>query len=726
MLTDFAKCSFPWAGGKQHAAPLVWAGLGDVAHYCEPFAGTLAVLLRRPHLCNRPYYSETVNDADGLLCIAPETRILGSDLRWKQAGDIAEGDLLLGFDESNGPPDSVVRRLDRPQFRPPSRMRRWSVTPVIAIQRATKPSYRLVFDDGTVVVCSEDHLWLGGKGGAGGRGARWLATKTMRCDEACRSHVMKLVNVVNQGTDYDSGWLGGFFDGEGHVQGKGYGWRLSVAQRFGDEADRAVALLRSKSFDVSVQRRTRSCPQHDDCAQIAINGGMRETMRLLMLARPERLIRTAIKRAPERSIYARQRQVVGLVSKEFLGDVEVMAIETTSHTYIAEGLASHNCNAWRSIQIQPQETAEYASRPVCEADLHAIHLALVRWRQESNLERLMADPDWCDPKMAGYWLWGCCCWIGSGWCSGRGKWIVGADGRITARDTATEPGVDRSRPFLSHNGMGVNKPAIREPGVKRTIPHLSDGGNGVNKPGTREPGVQRSIPHLTDNGRGVNHAGAREPGVKRTIPHLGNDGMGVNHAGTREPGVAPGTPEHPWQEDDFHPMTMPELRAWFGFLSARLRHVRVLNGDWARLATDGAMKTLPVRQGKGVAGIFLDPPYSHAVRNDGLYAVESVTVAADVRDWCLARGDDPELRIVLAGFAGEGHEILEEHGWRVREWYTVGHLRGGYANQSANGTNQQRERLWFSPHCLDTDQAPAQPALPFEAEQSALLDGDDE
>ena len=31
-------------------------------------------------------------------------------------------------------------------------------------------------------------------------------------------------------------------------------------------------------------------------------------------------------------------------------------------------------------------------------------------------ERMMTDPDFYDAKRAGWWLWGICQWIGSGWC----------------------------------------------------------------------------------------------------------------------------------------------------------------------------------------------------------------------------------------------------------------------------------------------------------------------
>ena len=39
------KAPFVWFGGKRRVAPEVWAALGDVPNYIEPFAGSLAVLL---------------------------------------------------------------------------------------------------------------------------------------------------------------------------------------------------------------------------------------------------------------------------------------------------------------------------------------------------------------------------------------------------------------------------------------------------------------------------------------------------------------------------------------------------------------------------------------------------------------------------------------------------------------------------------------------------------
>jgi len=333
----------------------------------------------------------------------------------------------------------------------------------------------------------------------------------------------------------------------------------------------------------------------------------------------------------------------------------------------ADGLL---CNAFRSIQLSPEETAVAASWPVCEADMHARHLALVRWRESTPLERLMGDPTYHDPVMGGFWIWGCSCWIGGGWCAGDGPWTVDADGIFWQQPRAPK--------------------GTREPGVDRQILFLGNDGRGINTAATREPGVRRKIPHVTDNGQGINHAGAREPGVDRKIPYLGDNGRGINHAGAREPGVG-----------DFHPMTMPEVERWIAFLSARLRHVRILNGDWKRSCTNGVMKTLPVRGAKGFAGVFLDPPYSGAERTKNLYAVDSGDVAEEVRAWCIKHGPDPKLRIVLAGFDGEHNELVDNHGWRVVEWFKKGHLTGGMRNVGKKGTQAGRERLWLSPACLE-------------------------
>lgn len=61
------KAPFPWFGGKSRVAADVWARFGDVRNYVEPFAGSCAVLLKRPGWTAQTRWVETVNDTDLLL-----------------------------------------------------------------------------------------------------------------------------------------------------------------------------------------------------------------------------------------------------------------------------------------------------------------------------------------------------------------------------------------------------------------------------------------------------------------------------------------------------------------------------------------------------------------------------------------------------------------------------------------------------------------------------------
>ena len=109
-----------------------------------------------------------------------------------------------------------------------------------------------------------------------------------------------------------------------------------------------------------------------------------------------------------------------------------------------------------------------------------------------------------------------------------------------------------------------------------------------------------------------------------------------------------------------------------------------------------------VTVGHGTTAIFLDPPYSaEAGRDMNCYAVDSGSVAHDARKFCEEWGNDSRMRICLAGYSGEGHEVLEKSGWRVQAWKAS----GGYENQAIGDAgpsgNCRKERLWFSPHCVE-------------------------
>jgi hypothetical protein len=147
-------------------------------------------------------------------------------------------------------------------------------------------------------------------------------------------------------------------------------------------------------------------------------------------------------------------------------------------------------NFWRAIQRDPEETAYWADNPVNEADLHARHIWIVQ-RLKTHQARIMADPDYFDSRMAGYWVYGMCAWIGSGFASGKGPWVLSEDeeGVSTLVDS-------RQLPHLGDAGRGIN----------RQLPHLGTAGRGINRQlphlGNAGTGIHRKLQHLGDAGRG--------------------------------------------------------------------------------------------------------------------------------------------------------------------------------------------------------------------------------
>jgi hypothetical protein len=129
---------------------------------------------------------------------------------------------------------------------------------------------------------------------------------------------------------------------------------------------------------------------------------------------------------------------------------------------------------------------------------------------------------------------------------------------------------------------------------------------------------------------------------------------------------------------------------WFQMLCHRLRRVRVACGDWKRVLGPSVLG-----KGKNVGGrrpcaVFFDPPYGHEYRDPYLYAEDDPAISAQVREWCLEHGDDPELRIALCGYDGE-HEMPGT--WTEVAWKAA----RGYAGE--DNDNRERERIWLSPHC---------------------------
>lgn len=173
-------------------------------------------------------------------CVAPETKILLTDLTWTAADAISVGDELLAFDE----------KLDATN--------KFCAGTVTAVKRITRPRVRITTTHGSIVVSAEHKFVV--KAGRANR--KWTQADTIKPGNT----ISFLARPWEIDQSRDGGYLAGFLDGEG-----------------------ARKLWEGK--------------------------------------------RTWGKRTP----------VVIVISVEPLEDGEVVAIETTTGTYISEGFFSHNC-----------------------------------------------------------------------------------------------------------------------------------------------------------------------------------------------------------------------------------------------------------------------------------------------------------------------------------------------------------------------------------------------
>jgi len=235
------------------------------------------------------------------------------------------------------------------------------------------------------------------------------------------------------------------------------------------------------------------------------------------------------------------------------------------------------CNVWRSIQFSMDETARWADWPVNHADKAARQKYLIKHEQHL-LDNLIADYQWHDPKLAGFWIWLACVWIGP---------------KIT---------------LMTKNKIG-------------------------------------GVPDLLNN-----------TGV------IGKD--------------------------------RGEIKKWMSALSARLRKVKVVCGDWKRVCGGNRQNRYPS------CGIFFDPPYATDFRDKELYHCESLTVAKEVEEWALEKMKHKNIRMVICGYEDEYKKLLKK-GWKVESWKAG----GGYGNQRKKSKNENRfrERLFISPSCLQDE-----------------------
>jgi hypothetical protein len=292
-------------------------------------SGLAAAAHRWPVYCAQHHHDPEAFQFFRAYCVVPDVRVLTSNLRWKPIGSLDVGQELVGVDEFAG---------GRGQYR------RFVRSEVQQMWRRDAPCLRVILTDGREITCSEDHRWLiWGRGHKQSTLYNWREARTLTPGIRIAAQMMPWEEEAS----FEAGWLAGIIDGEGNYSGRlrsefsrdtePHYYGIAITQNKGPVLDRILRDL----DDMGIPYRLKDKSRNDACSRVHID----QLWAALKLTGSLQLSRLDGSRLWEgRSMVNRLgMNYVEVAAVEPAGTQEVVSMETSSSTYLAEGLVSHNC-----------------------------------------------------------------------------------------------------------------------------------------------------------------------------------------------------------------------------------------------------------------------------------------------------------------------------------------------------------------------------------------------
>ena len=263
-------------------------------------------------------------------CVDPNTKILTTDLKWVKASEIRANDKIIGFDE----------------HLPNTKMR---TSTVEEIKTLNQPRVKLITNKGTLI-CSVNHKWIlkgrprtyhnkkytqlgfGGyneKGNHRSKQSEWIDAKDIKPGDLLGYYIDPWEEINTR----DAGYLAGLYDGEGWVSHT----NVFLAQNSGLVFDKAKTLLDHLGFEYTIMPQSGGSGK---CNRLTLIGE-KSGLQFLGSIRPERLLAKASLIWENRAQVTKKARVLKV---EYLDHGPVIAIQTSTKTFIAEGFLSHNCH----------------------------------------------------------------------------------------------------------------------------------------------------------------------------------------------------------------------------------------------------------------------------------------------------------------------------------------------------------------------------------------------
>ena len=290
-------------------------------------------------------------------CLTPDALVLTADLRWTPLGELHEGDEIVGFTE-----------LGRGKA---EKRRHWEKSMVTHLHREMAEVFDVELENGDHIKTTADHKWLVHNRKAG---YKWMETKEMWINgynlygkKKTGPHTEKMTTIVckpflvcHKDESSDAGWLAGMIDADGHIcqqnihDPKGtirYGFRIGVAQSetYPYICERIICLMEHftgnhKPCRQSMEKSHSTIKSNVRTRQYIVTGTNVEKLQFLMRVCPMKARKVDVNKLGEvRSKYDTKVKEITPIGKQ-----EIVVMETSTHTFIANGYMMHNCNRFSS------------------------------------------------------------------------------------------------------------------------------------------------------------------------------------------------------------------------------------------------------------------------------------------------------------------------------------------------------------------------------------------
>lgn len=267
--------------------------------------------------------------AESDYCLVPGTRILTEDWRWVSIESLRPGDRVIGIEEnSNG------------QGGP----RRYRPTEVVRVGSRITDCYELGLEDGAKITCSAMHPWLSRGPQESGktrsiRGLHSFTWEWKKTEDIRVGHVLaKMVTPWEEDHSWDAGFLAGAFDGEGSL-GLCRGNILSFTQNNNALLSKVMELTASRGYKFHKPNPHVSGFTGESKAFTTWICNSNDIIRFLGTTRSPRLLAKSLGMMNGKQPNTTPVRVTSVTP---VGRRRVVSLETTTHTFVAEGFFTHN------------------------------------------------------------------------------------------------------------------------------------------------------------------------------------------------------------------------------------------------------------------------------------------------------------------------------------------------------------------------------------------------